>query len=493
MLGYAGLFALAFAARIFWLDRLPLWNDELFSVLWSRFSLSFLVGQGTGIETNPPLHFILLKGWIALFGDSAFSVRLPSVLASSAAVIVGYATGRQLLSPRAALLGGILLAIAPLSVALAQEGRAYAFVEFTASVVLLAATRFVLPFVSPKPIGDTNDPLRSALGWAALFAAASAASFLFHYTVLFLVFSCIGVVGLRLLLERPVPRSALLIWIGASGVTAVLIAIPLIAAMSISHSGNLEWIGKPTPVNVLRFVMAVLIGEAPFRGKSTVVLAVLAIAGWGWSRRYRPLSPQLWLLVAIPVIAASALVMVSLTRSLIVPRYAAWLLTPVLLAVAAGMDALPRRVWTRGLFSIVVIGSASALAAQFRTREKEDWRSLAAILEHEPACRGPLAFDQDSPPLGLAYYDPSLLRRPLWRLHRKPPLQTAEHYLLKRFGKDADLPAGSLRRFMASQAGAVFIVRAVRTGTGDFATLDSRIGRYSLHRDLGGGLQLWCS
>jgi predicted membrane-bound mannosyltransferase len=122
-----GVLTLAAAVlRLIHINTDALWQNELFSIYWIRHSYTFLVTQGLVTETNPPLHFALLKAWTSLFGTSAVSVRSLSVVGSVACVPLTYVLGRELGSASVGLLGAALLAASPIQIYYADEARGYA-------------------------------------------------------------------------------------------------------------------------------------------------------------------------------------------------------------------------------------------------------------------------------------------------------------------------------------------------------------------------------
>ena len=89
-------------------------------------------------EVNPPLYFLLLRGWETLFGDGARAVRAMSVCLSVVAVALLYAVARQHTSTSRALVACLLMALAGPQVEFAQEARPYVLllVETLAAVWL---------------------------------------------------------------------------------------------------------------------------------------------------------------------------------------------------------------------------------------------------------------------------------------------------------------------------------------------------------------------
>jgi mannosyltransferase len=73
------------AVRFYHLSDRSLWFDEAFSWRLIQFPLLQMI-QRVGRDNHPPLYFILLKAWAAVFGDSPLALRSLSVLLSCATV-----------------------------------------------------------------------------------------------------------------------------------------------------------------------------------------------------------------------------------------------------------------------------------------------------------------------------------------------------------------------------------------------------------------------
>jgi Dolichyl-phosphate-mannose-protein mannosyltransferase len=112
-----------------------LWSDEAFTWQVTQFDLPRLF-SALADDVHPPGHFLLLKGWVYVFGDSEFALRSPSVLAA-ALMLVALALAvyealrtspeRLALPPsRAALYAVLLAASSPFVFRFAREARMYA-------------------------------------------------------------------------------------------------------------------------------------------------------------------------------------------------------------------------------------------------------------------------------------------------------------------------------------------------------------------------------
>src|SRR5271154_6292549 len=72
------------ALRLYHLGAASLWSDEIFSRYYANlFGLHYLLTNGLSRETNPPTYYLLLQGWIALWGSSEAALRSLSALAST--------------------------------------------------------------------------------------------------------------------------------------------------------------------------------------------------------------------------------------------------------------------------------------------------------------------------------------------------------------------------------------------------------------------------
>ena len=104
------ILALALALRLRGLGHDSLWGDEVCTVLLARMPLPELIRTSVSWENIPPLHHVLLHFWIRIFGDSEFSVRMPSVLAGVASVWMAFVLVRRMLGGRIALTAMLLMA-----------------------------------------------------------------------------------------------------------------------------------------------------------------------------------------------------------------------------------------------------------------------------------------------------------------------------------------------------------------------------------------------
>jgi hypothetical protein len=119
----------------------PMWYDELFTYYIAMSpTLEQFVGRILHVDLNPPLGYLPVRASVALLGDTAFAVRLPSMLAYLLASLAIYSIARRRLG------GGYALAAMGLSwqcgfLRYAVEARPYALVLAFFSLAVLSWLR----------------------------------------------------------------------------------------------------------------------------------------------------------------------------------------------------------------------------------------------------------------------------------------------------------------------------------------------------------------
>jgi mannosyltransferase len=134
--------ALAAMLRLYRLADESLWLDEAYSVgIVRRHSYRWLLFEHPTFDPHPPLHYVLLKPWIAFFGASEMAVRLQAVLFGVGTVVVTYWLGRDLFGRQAGAIGALLVAVAPVHLWQSQTVRMYTLLAFMTGLSYLALVR----------------------------------------------------------------------------------------------------------------------------------------------------------------------------------------------------------------------------------------------------------------------------------------------------------------------------------------------------------------
>jgi hypothetical protein len=140
LLAPAVAFVLALALRCFQAGE-PLWHDEAYSFHLARLPWPELIAQ-LRAESTPPLYYLLLKLWMAAFGDSEAALRSLSALLSAATAALACLFGARFGSPRVGWCFGLLLAVNPSAFYYGREVRMYALWELLSLAGFQAAASF---------------------------------------------------------------------------------------------------------------------------------------------------------------------------------------------------------------------------------------------------------------------------------------------------------------------------------------------------------------
>ena len=119
-------FILALAVRLFRLTAQSLWLDEggTWDTITTRSWGDLLADLGSA-RAGYPLYHLLMKGWIAVAGESEWALRLPSAVAGALAVVLLYQLGRRLGGERVGVVAALVLLLNPFALWLAQDAKAY--------------------------------------------------------------------------------------------------------------------------------------------------------------------------------------------------------------------------------------------------------------------------------------------------------------------------------------------------------------------------------
>ncbi len=332
----------------FWAPS-PMWLDEAISVDIARLPVGD-IGSALRQDGHPPLYYVLLHGWMAIFGTGDGAVRALTGLVSVATLPLMWAAGRRLGGRTTAVMALALLASSPFAVRYATEARMYALMTLMGLAGYLAVLRALE---------------RPRLVRLALVALLTTAMLLTHYWGAWLVATAVLLVGLAAW-RRPEERSAPL-----RVVTALVVGgLPALAwlpsaAYQAARTGT-PWARSVEPFDaafdtLLDFGGGKWVGGrllVPLLG-GAVLLALLARPVGRWRldvdlRTVPGVRPEVALFAGPLLLGLGAAVA---TASAFQPRYAAGILPFLLLAVAVGISRLPQPWIRRGVLAAVVLAS----------------------------------------------------------------------------------------------------------------------------------------
>jgi len=330
--GLVALLGVSFALRAGELGT-PLWIDEGISIGIASHPLAEIPGL-LRQDGSPPLYYLLLHGWLALFGTSETATHALSLVIALATIPVALWAGWSLFGRRVGWTFAALVAVSPYLAFFATETRMYALVVVLA---LVATASFLHAFAFGRR------------RYLAPFAISLALVLYTHSWGLWLV-AGLATALVPCALVADADRRRLLteaaLGFGAAGL-AYLPWLPTLAYQQ-AHTGA-PWSTRPLPREAVTLV-AVVLGD----NRERVLVALLLVAGpalWVLVRRSDRLRPPLvavGLIAAVPVVVGWLVAQVSPSWA---PRYLAVCAPAVLLLAALGLA----RAGGRGLLALTLI------------------------------------------------------------------------------------------------------------------------------------------
>jgi mannosyltransferase len=357
-----GLVAVGVVARF--VAPPELWLDEAQSVAIARLPLPELL-DALEQDGSPPLYYLLLHGWTALFGTSATAVRALSAVISVLTLPLAWHVARRLAGRRAAGALVVLLATSPFLIRYASETRMYALLVLLTVLGVAAGAGPVL-----------------ALG-------AVAGAFLLAHVWAFHVVAVTGVLALAALPFRRGPALRVLAGLALGG----LLFSPWLLSflVQLAHTGT-PWAASPGYA-ALPLALEAWQGGGQVRahvlGTALLLLAALGLLAAAAARRpgertvVLSLRPRRSRAVLLALSLGTLLVageVSRLTGTAVHDRYTSVAVSGFLTLAALGVAALPGTgVRAAVLVAVAGLGLATALpqVADPRTQAGEVARALA--------------------------------------------------------------------------------------------------------------------
>lgn len=140
------LFILIFVfASFFYLFNIgfsDLWSDETYTLSMLDGSLADFYGKFRN-DLHPPLYYVGLRLFTGIFGLSAVSLRVFSVLGILATLLLGYFAGQRVFGRHGALYFCLMLIAIPMLAVYAHQARMYTWTAFTVTGVFMYAWLFL--------------------------------------------------------------------------------------------------------------------------------------------------------------------------------------------------------------------------------------------------------------------------------------------------------------------------------------------------------------
>lgn len=303
-----------------------------------------------------PVYYLLLKPWVAVFGESEIALRFPSLLFFAAMIITICLTAKYLAGARSGLVAAFLASISSNSgLTFAATARPYALLSFLVALALLIAARLMRLGWKGEDSKTGYGRDLTLCGW---FIIVSALGLLTHPTFAFFLAACAMssiVVGKR-------PFMLLVISCALSvGIYFILWGDFFFSALSLPAT---KWIGKPD-MRVLISVIVYLWGAL----KSALFLLFLIIK----TVRHRSLA--LFYFVTLPGKALTGIVILAIIIPFIISQWRPVFITsraPSIFLPAACILVASILIQFRPHRRVFVLMGAAALASLLIA----DWRAL---------------------------------------------------------------------------------------------------------------------
>jgi 4-amino-4-deoxy-L-arabinose transferase-like glycosyltransferase len=284
-----GILLLALALRLVAISARPLWYDEAIATLIAEKGPDMILystltsAKGSASNVHPPAYFILLWGWIKMFGNSLIVLRSLSVLFGLGVLALAYGMGELLFDTRLALLSAGLIALSPFHIHYAQEVRMYALLTFFIMVATYALWR-----------GMQEHHWR----WWLLFTVCSA---LAQYTHNLAAFYLILLALIPLIRRDWFSLRSVIV----SGLGALVVYLPWLVHLPAQFAKvrTAYWVARPTPARfittLLSFVINLPLPDSWLPLGLFVTLTITSLGAWqtfrSWRTGHQGVRSALWM------------------------------------------------------------------------------------------------------------------------------------------------------------------------------------------------------
>jgi mannosyltransferase len=391
------LIFLAFLVRLNGLTFQSLWRDEVDAICFAQApllkelpqtALSFtptcppnipeLLTAFTQPGFNGPLYFLILRGWIGVFGYSEFALRFFSLMCGVISVALIITLGTRLFNRAVGLIAGALLAFSAYQVWYSQEAKMYTLITMLAlaSIYFLRRAveegrlRFWIGVVACTSLAMGSHIL------AALLIPVQVLMFLlwWPYSRRHLVAGVIALACVTLpYLPVGLPRVQMMFQPGETGFARYTLG-EILSVLGRAYTGGIlnlsdeRWLMIVTGAAAALAIFGLLSIDTPPRPPTLPdrILTRLSLAAW----------------VLIPPLTIA---LISINRPLFTDRYLIWAQPAFYLAVALGVYALWKWIKPLGVIALaaLMVMNSVGVITQATTLFKSDFRSAAQAIGRE--------------------------------------------------------------------------------------------------------------
>ncbi len=340
-----------------------LWVDEALSVNISKLRLEDLF-EALRHDGHPPLYYLLLHGWMDVFGEGGLAVRSMSAVISVATLPLAWLAGAKAGGRRCAAAAVVLFAVTPQAIRFGSEARMYSLVVFLVVAGWLV-TRALLQRPTPARVVG--------------LVLVTAALLLTHYWAFYLLAAVAAVLAWSSWWGPAGTRHASRWALGAVVGGAVLFLPWLPSFLEQLGATGTPWGPPARPTQVAAAVLTGAVapsGEGQLLGLALGVLVLLALFGRASGSSHVELDfrtrPGTRAEMAVMALALAAAVIGGYVGAIaFASRYTAIVFPLVLLVAAVGLTRLPDRpVALLVLLALLGLGSAAGLEDTLESRSQ---------------------------------------------------------------------------------------------------------------------------
>ena len=329
-------------------------SSQTYARLWSSWMVR---------ETNPPLYYSLIRLWISLFGNTAFMLRVPAVVASLTTIVVFYNIMAKHYGQTAAITAALLLSLSAQQLFYSHQVRGYTALFLFVSISYMA----VLSILRSERVEIST--------WA-VFVLSSGAAIYLHTTAC--IWPAAATAGMLLVDRRFVP------FVGKRWRELVIadLCIVLISAwwlyitylQVLTPNQNISWIHWPGFTKIpLYFGGAGLLVRAAHGWQMITLALLIALAILGAVRTRSNVATQFAVICAALTVAGFTLL--SLKQPIIVERTILWFTIFPLTLISAGLASIANRRAFLGVTAATLGLVAINLATALPNLMQENWRT----------------------------------------------------------------------------------------------------------------------
>lgn len=375
----------------------PLWLDEALSVNISKLGVSDIF-EALRHDGHPPLYYLLLHGWMKVFGDGDHAVRALSGVITIATIPLAYLVGLSIGTKRLAITTALVFALSPYAFRYGSETRMYALLmaEVFAGYLLVNAA--------------LKAPRAKTL---AGVAAVTGLLLWTHYWSMWLI----GAIGLLAVIRAIRAQRR-----GDSAL--VMVSAKVIAALGVGGLTFLPWLptvlyqnehtGTPWApsfrVTTLIVTSITEFAGGPFSEAQLgmmllVVLATIGVFGYGVDDRRIELNFYTHSLAVRPLAVLAATIAIASAVGLVngmafAPRYAAVFFPLFAILVALGLEQFRGGIVRDIVLIAFALLSLAGIATGLRLERSQSRVAAAAIEQAAPSAVVLTCPDQLGPSMG---------------------------------------------------------------------------------------------